>query len=80
MSENHLLQIKIDPEEKKKTLERRKRIEAKKRYQMARARYRSRWKVAVQVHDLHSDELKERGQTTRNRGKCREFSSSFRIE
>jgi len=54
VSENYLLQMKIDPEEKKEALKRRKRIEAKfgeakKHYQMARARYRGRWRVAIQV-------------------------------
>jgi len=54
VSENYLLQMKIDPEEKKEALEKRKRIEAKfgeakKHYQMARARYRVRWRVAIQV-------------------------------
>ncbi len=54
VSDSHLLYLKADPEEKKKALEKRKRIEAKfaeakKHHQMARARYRGRWRVAIQV-------------------------------
>ena len=54
VSDSHLLYIKADPEEKKKALEKRKRIEAKfgeakKHHRMARARYRGRWRVAIQV-------------------------------
>lgn len=47
VSDSHLLYLKADPEERKKALEKRKRIEAKfgeakKHHQMARARYRGR--------------------------------------
>lgn len=54
VSDSHLLYLKADPEERKKALEKRKRIEAKfgeakKHHQMARARYRGRWRVAIQV-------------------------------
>jgi len=54
LSGSHLLFIKTDPEENRKALEKRKRIEAKfgeakKHYQMARAKYRGRWRVAIQV-------------------------------
>ncbi len=54
LSGSHLLFIKTNPEENKKALEKRKRIEAKfgeakKHYQMARAKYRGRWRVAIQV-------------------------------
>lgn len=54
VSDSHLLYIKADPEEKRKALKKRKRIEAKfgeakKHHRMARARYRSRWRVAIQV-------------------------------
>ena len=54
VSDSHILYIKSDPEQKKKALEKRKRIEAKfgeakKHHSMARARYRGKWRVAVQV-------------------------------
>ena len=54
MSESHLLYIKADPEGKKRALSKRRRIEAKfgeakKHHTMARARYRGRWRVAIQV-------------------------------
>ena len=54
VSDSHLLYLKADPEERKKALEKRKRIEAKfgeakRHHQMARARYRGRWRVAIQV-------------------------------
>jgi len=54
LSDNHLLYIKADPEERKKALEKRKRIEAKfgeakKHHAMAQARYRGKWRVAIQV-------------------------------
>jgi len=54
VSESHLLYIKVDPEERKKALSKRRRIEAKfgqakKHHRMARARYRGRWRVAIQV-------------------------------
>jgi len=54
VSDSHLLYLKADPEERKKALEKRKRIEAKfgeakKHHQMARAKYRGRWRVAIQV-------------------------------
>ena len=54
VSDSHLLYIKSDPEQKKKALEKRKRIEAKfgeakKHHRMVRAKYRGKWRVAVQV-------------------------------
>ena len=54
VSDSHLLYLKADPKERKKALEKRKRIEAKfaeakKHHQMARARYRGRWRVAIQI-------------------------------
>jgi len=54
VSESHLLYIKVDPEERKKALSKRRRIEAKfgeakMHHRMARARYRGRWRVAIQV-------------------------------
>lgn len=54
LSDSHLLFLQTDPEQKRKALKRRKRIEAKfgevkKHHQMARARYRGRWRVAIQV-------------------------------
>ena len=54
VSDSHLLYIKADPEERKEALKKRKRIEAKfgeakKHHRMARARYRGRWRVAIQV-------------------------------
>jgi len=54
VSESHLLYIKVDPEERKKALSKRRRIEAKfgeakTHHRMARARYRGRWRVAIQV-------------------------------
>jgi transposase len=54
VSQSHLLYIKADPEEKKKALRKRRRIEAKfgeakKHHAIVRARYRSRWRVAIQV-------------------------------
>jgi len=54
LSGSHLLFIKTHPEENRKAQEKRKRIEAKfgeakKHYQMARAKYRGRWRVAIQV-------------------------------
>jgi len=54
VSQSHLLYIKADPEEKKKALRKRRRIEAKfgeakKHHRMTRARYRGRWRVAIQV-------------------------------
>jgi len=54
VSDSHLLYIKADPEEKKKALEKRKRIEAKfgeakKHHRMARARYRGRCEDKVRL-------------------------------
>jgi len=54
LSNSHLLFLKTDPEKRREALGRRKRIEAKfgqvkKHHQMARARYRGRWRVAIQV-------------------------------
>lgn len=54
LSDSHLLFLKTDPEQKRRALKKRKRIEAKfgkvkKHHQMARARYRGRWRVAIQV-------------------------------
>jgi len=54
VSQSHLLYIKVDPEEKKKALRKRRRIEAKfgeakRHHRMTRARYRGRWRVAIQV-------------------------------
>jgi len=54
VSDSHLLYLKADPEKRKKALEKRKRIEAKfgeakKHHFLARARYRGRWRVAIQV-------------------------------
>ena len=54
VSQSHLLYLKTDPEERKKALKKRRRIEAKfgqakKHHAMARARYRGRWRVAIQV-------------------------------
>lgn len=54
LSGSHLLFIKTNPEENRKALEKRKRIEAKfgeakRHHQMARAKYRGRWRVAIQV-------------------------------
>ncbi len=54
ISDSHLLYLRTDPEERKKALEKRKRIEtkfgeAKKHHQMATARYRGRWRVTIQV-------------------------------
>jgi len=54
VGDSHLLYIKADSEEKRKALKKRKRIEAKfgeakRHHQMARARYRGRWRVAIQV-------------------------------
>ena len=54
LSDSHLLHIKVDPEERKQAPDKRKRIEAKfgeakRHHQMARARYRGRWRVAIQV-------------------------------
>jgi len=54
LSNSHLLFINTNPEDNRKALEKRKRIEAKfgeakKHYQMARAKYRGRWRVAIQV-------------------------------
>ncbi len=54
VSQSHLLYIKVDPEEKKKALRKRRRIEAKfgeakKHHAMLRARYRGRWRIAIQV-------------------------------
>ncbi len=54
VSDSHLLYLKADPEERKKAVEKRKRIEAKfaaakKHHQMARAKYRGRCRVAIQV-------------------------------
>jgi hypothetical protein len=54
VSQSHLLYIKADPEEKKRALRKRRRIEAKfgeakKHHAMLRARYRSRSRVAIQV-------------------------------
>jgi len=54
VSDSHLLYLKADPKERKKALEKRKRIEAKfgeakKHHFLARARYRGRWRVAIQV-------------------------------
>jgi len=54
VSESHLLYLETDPEERRKASRKRKRIEAKfgeakKHHRMARARYRGRWRVAIQV-------------------------------
>jgi len=54
VSESHLLYRETDPEERKEASIKRRRIEAKfgqaKRYHgMARARYRGRWRVAIQA-------------------------------
>ena len=54
VSESHLLYLETDPEERRKASGKRRRIEAKfaeakKHHQMARARYRGRWRVAIQV-------------------------------
>jgi len=54
VSQSHLLYLKTDPEKRKKALKKRRRIEAKfgeakKNHAMARARYRGRWRVAIQV-------------------------------
>jgi len=54
VSDSHILYIKSDLGQKKKALEKRKRIEAKfgeakKHHRMARARYRCKWRVAIQV-------------------------------
>jgi len=54
VSDSHLLYIKADPEEKKKAQEKRKRVEAKfgqakRHHRMTQARYRGRWRVAIQV-------------------------------
>ena len=54
VSDSHLLYVKADPKERKQALEKRKRIEAKfgeakKHHAMTRARYRGRWRVAIQV-------------------------------
>jgi len=54
VSDSHLLHIKSDPKERKEALKTRKRIEAKfgqakKHHFLARARYRGRWRVAIQV-------------------------------
>jgi len=54
VSDSHLLYLKTDPAERERALKKRKRIEAKfgeakKHHSMARARYRGRWRVAIQV-------------------------------
>jgi len=54
VSESHLLYLETDPEERRKASRKRRRIEAKfgeakKHHRMARARYRGRWRVAIQV-------------------------------
>jgi len=54
VSESHLLYLQSDPEEREKALRKRRRIEAKfgqakRHHRMARARYRGRWRVAIQV-------------------------------
>ena len=54
VSESHLLYLETDPQERRKASKKRKRIEAKfgeakKHHRMARARYRGRWRVAIQV-------------------------------
>jgi len=54
VSESHLLYLKNAPEERKKAQKIRKRIEAKfgeakKHHSMMRARYRGRWRVAIQI-------------------------------
>lgn len=54
VSESHLLYLETDPQERRKASGKRRRIEAKfaetkKHHQMARARYRGRWRVAIQV-------------------------------
>ncbi len=54
VSESHLLYLETDLEERRKASRKRKRIEAKfgeakKHHRMARARYRGRWRVAIQV-------------------------------
>ena len=54
VSYSHLLYLKATPEEMRKAQHRRTRIEAKfgeakKHYGMVRARYRGRWRVAIQV-------------------------------
>jgi len=59
LSGSHLLFIKTHPEENRKAQEKRKRIEAKfgeakKHYQMARAKYRGRWRVAIQRRKIQT--------------------------
>jgi len=54
VSESNLLYLETDPEERRKASRKRRRIEAKfgeakKHHRMARARYRGRWRVAIQV-------------------------------
>ena len=54
LSKSHLLYLKSAPEEREKAQKIRKRIEAKfgeakKHHGMMRARYRGRWRVAIQV-------------------------------
>jgi len=54
VSDSHLLYVKADPEQRKKALEKRKRIEAKfgeakNHRSMVQARYRGKWRVAIQV-------------------------------
>ncbi|MCD6232677.1 transposase [Candidatus Aerophobetes bacterium] len=54
VSESHLLYLKNASEEREKAQKKRKRIEAKfgeakKHHSMMRARYRGRWKVAIQI-------------------------------
>jgi len=54
VSDSHLLYLEADPEKRKTALQKRKRIEAKfgeakKHHLLTRARYRGRWRVAIQV-------------------------------
>ena len=54
VSESHLLYLETDPQERRKASGKRRRIEAKfaeakRHHQMTRARYRGRWRVAIQV-------------------------------
>jgi len=54
VSQSHFLYLETDPEERKEASRKRRRIEAKfgqakKHHRMARARYRGRWRVAIQV-------------------------------
>lgn len=54
VSDDYVLKIKVDPERKKEGLKKRKNIErkfgeGKKWHNLGRARYRGRWRVAIQV-------------------------------